>query len=67
MERKEWISKFEQTEAALNTAELMRKHDKASHVAALAEAKKREENLKKAIEIERECLANVCFILFCLV
>ncbi|KAL8117838.1 uncharacterized protein LOC141723420 isoform X2 [Apium graveolens] len=59
MERKEWVSKFEQTEAALNSAELMRKHDKASHVAALAEAKKREDNLKKAIEIERECLANI--------
>lgn len=60
MERKEWGSKFERAEAALNSAELMRKHDKNLYLKDLAEAKKREENLKKAIEIERECLANVC-------
>lgn len=63
MERKEWVSKFEQSKAATESAELMYKRDQAAHLSALTEAKKREDNLKKALGIERECVANVCLVL----
>ncbi|XAR71439.1 hypothetical protein NMG60_11028697 [Bertholletia excelsa] len=59
LERKEWLSKYEQTKASAESAELMRKRDKAAHSSALAEARKREESLKKALGIEKECVANL--------
>ncbi|XP_057491664.1 protein CROWDED NUCLEI 4-like [Actinidia eriantha] len=59
LERKEWESKNEQIKASAESAELMYRRDKAAHASALAEAKKREENLKKALEIEKECVANI--------
>ncbi|CAH2080497.1 unnamed protein product [Thlaspi arvense] len=59
LERKEWLSKYEQTKASAESAELMRKRDKAAHSSTLAEARKREESLKKALGIEKECVANL--------
>ncbi|KAG0446750.1 hypothetical protein HPP92_028664 [Vanilla planifolia] len=49
-----YVSKLE----AEDSADIMYRHDKAANLAALAEAKKREENLKKALGIEKECLLN---------
>ncbi|KAL6955025.1 branched-chain-amino-acid transaminase [Sarracenia purpurea var. burkii] len=59
LERKEWVSKYEQVKTSAESAELMYKRDQAAHTAAIAEAKKREENLKKALDIEKECIANI--------
>ncbi|GFY86673.1 little nuclei4 [Actinidia rufa] len=59
LERKEWESKNEQIKASAESAELMYRRDKAAHASALAEAKKQEEKLKKALEIEKECVANI--------
>ncbi|CAL5366611.1 unnamed protein product [Camellia sinensis] len=56
LERKEWISKNEQVKSSAESAELIYKRDQAAHSSALAEAKKREENLKKALGIEKECI-----------
>ena len=62
LERKEWESKNEQIKASAESAELMYRRDKAAHASALAEAKKREENLKKALGVEKECVAHVCLL-----
>ncbi|GFZ18846.1 branched-chain amino acid aminotransferase 5 [Actinidia rufa] len=59
LERKEWESKNEQIKTSAESTELMYRRDKAAHSSALAEAKKREENLKKALRIEKECVANI--------
>ncbi|CAL5436347.1 unnamed protein product [Camellia sinensis] len=59
MERKEWVSKYEQIKSSAESAEFLYKRDQASHSSALAEAKKREENLKKAFGIEKECVRNI--------
>lgn len=63
LERKELASKYEEIKASNETAELLHKHDQAAHISALAEARKREESLKKALGVEKECLASVryCF------
>jgi len=63
LERKELASKYEQMKASAETAELMHKRDQAAHASAFAEAKKREESLKKALGVEKECIASVRFYL----
>ncbi|XP_068656320.1 nuclear matrix constituent protein 1b [Aristolochia californica] len=59
LERKESAAKFEQVKNAADSAESTHKRAEASHATALAEARKREENLKRALGIEKECVANL--------
>ncbi|KAG8055285.1 hypothetical protein GUJ93_ZPchr0001g30319 [Zizania palustris] len=59
LERKELTSKYEQLRASSESAEIMHKRGCASQQSSLAEAKKREENLKKNIGIQKECVANL--------
>lgn len=59
LERKEWLSKYEEAKSAADSAELNLKRERASHVSDLADAKKREDSLKKALGIEKECVKNV--------
>lgn len=59
LENKELTSTFEQIKASADAAELKHKRDQAAHVSALAEARKREESLKKALGVEKECIENV--------
>ncbi|VAH64330.1 unnamed protein product [Triticum turgidum subsp. durum] len=50
LERKELVSKHEQLKASMESAEIMHKRERASQQSALAETRKREENLKKNLE-----------------
>ncbi|OVA14566.1 hypothetical protein BVC80_1811g31 [Macleaya cordata] len=59
LERKDWTSKYEEVKASADSAEMKHKLDQAAHISALAEARKREESLKKALGIEKECIANI--------
>lgn len=59
LERKEWTAKYEQIEISAKSAEAMHKRDQAAHLAALAEARKREESLKKALGVEKLCVSNI--------
>ena len=59
LERKEWVSKYDQLKAAADAAELNYKREQAARASDLAEAKKREDALKKALGVEKECVANV--------
>ncbi|KAF9601499.1 hypothetical protein IFM89_020266 [Coptis chinensis] len=59
MEKKDWASKYEQVKALVDSTEMKHKVDQAAHLSALAEAKEREESLKKSLGIEKECLANI--------
>ena len=59
LERKELASKFEQIKASFEAAEVAHKRDQAAHLSAIAEARKREESLKKAVGVEKECIISV--------
>ncbi|XP_062101406.1 protein CROWDED NUCLEI 4 isoform X2 [Humulus lupulus] len=59
LENKELTSKYEQIKASAETAEILSKRDQASHLSALAEARKREEKLKKAIGVKEECITSI--------
>ncbi|VAH64327.1 unnamed protein product [Triticum turgidum subsp. durum] len=43
----------------MESAEIMHKRERASQQSALAETRKREENLKKNVGIQKECVANL--------
>lgn len=62
LERNEWDSKNEQFKAASESAELLYRRERAARQADEVAAKKREDNLKKALGIEKECVANVCLL-----
>ncbi|PPD91300.1 hypothetical protein GOBAR_DD11762 [Gossypium barbadense] len=59
LERKELASKYEQIKASAEASEIMQKRDQAAHASALAEAKKREDGLKKSLGVEKECIASI--------
>ncbi|XP_062005257.1 protein CROWDED NUCLEI 4 [Rosa rugosa] len=59
MEKKRLDSDYEQLKASSETAELRYNRDQAAHASALAEAKKREERLKKALGVKEECIASI--------
>lgn len=65
LERKEWATKYEKVKASVDSAEILQRRDQAAHLSALAESKKREDSLKKALGVEKECIANVIQLFFC--
>lgn len=62
LERKELATKYEQIKASAEAAEIVHKRDQAAHLSAMAEAKRREESLKKSLGVEKECIASVSHI-----
>ncbi|CAM8946883.1 unnamed protein product [Rhodiola kirilowii] len=59
LERKEWTSKYQEIKDSAEAAELKHRCDLSAQASALSEAKKREESLKKALRVEKECIANL--------
>ncbi|CAN6679906.1 unnamed protein product [Malus baccata var. baccata] len=59
LERKELASNYDQIKASAETAELLHKCDQAAHLSALADARKREECLKKTVGVKEECIASI--------
>ncbi|TVU34992.1 hypothetical protein EJB05_16854 [Eragrostis curvula] len=59
LERKELNSEYEKLKASSEAAEIMLKRERAVQQSALAETRKREENLKKSLGIQKECVANL--------
>ncbi|KAK2656742.1 hypothetical protein Ddye_009794 [Dipteronia dyeriana] len=59
LERKELASKLEHIKSSFDAAEIAHKLDQAAHLSAIAEARKREECLKKAVGVEKECIISI--------
>ncbi|MFS7906943.1 putative pyridoxal phosphate-dependent transferase, major domain, protein crowded nuclei [Helianthus anomalus] len=59
IEKKEWVANYEQMKSTAEMAELTLKREQSIHTVALAEAKLREEKLKTALGIEKECVSNI--------
>jgi hypothetical protein len=62
LEKKELNSKYEQIKASAETAEIMHKRDQAVRLSVLAEARRREESLKKTVVVKDECIASVSVV-----
>ncbi|KAF8766218.1 hypothetical protein HU200_007724 [Digitaria exilis] len=59
LDRKDLSSKYEQLKASSEAAEVILKRERAAQQLALAETRKREENLKKNLCIQKECVSNL--------
>ncbi|KAL9245972.1 hypothetical protein vseg_019562 [Gypsophila vaccaria] len=59
LEKKDSASKYDEAVLSAEKAEVRHMREQAALLSAIAEARKREDSLRKALGVEKECVANI--------
>jgi dynactin complex subunit len=64
IEKNECSARIEELAQELEEAQEILKREQSARLIARSEFERREESLKKALSLEKQCVADVCFICF---
>lgn len=59
LEKKEWGSRYEELQLEFEDANECLRRERNAHLVAMADVEKREEGLKKALGVEKQCALDV--------
>lgn len=64
IEKNECSARIEELTQGLEEAEEILKREQSARLIAMSEFERREDSLKKALALEKQCVADVCLIFF---